>query len=144
MTTISIHQPVYLPWLGFFEKVISINPKYVEAYYNLGSVYRKLEKFDDAIKSFEQTLSINPNHDEAKHLLNALTGHTSNTTPKKYVEKLFDDFADTFDDSLVNNLHYNLPVQIKDLILKLNIKDTKFKNVIDLGCGTGLAGKNTK
>ena len=23
MTTISIHQPVYLPWLGFFEKVIS-------------------------------------------------------------------------------------------------------------------------
>ena len=127
-----------------FEKVISINPNYAEAYYNLGSVYRKLEKFDDAIKCFEQTLSINPNHDEAKHLLNVLMGRTSNTAPKKYVEKLFDDFADTFDDSLLNNLHYNLPVQIKDLILKLNIKDTKFKNVIDLGCGTGLAGKNLR
>jgi predicted TPR repeat methyltransferase len=127
-----------------FEKVISINPKYAEAHYNLGSLYRKLEKFDDAIKSFELALAINPNYDEAKHLLNVLIGHTSNTPPKKYVEKLFDDFADRFEDSLVNNLHYNLPFQIKDLILKFNNKDTKFKNVIDLGCGTGLAGQHLR
>jgi predicted TPR repeat methyltransferase len=127
-----------------FQKVVSINPNYAEAYYNLGSLYKTVDKFDDAIKSFEMALAIQPNYDEAQHLLNVLIGHTSQSSPKKYIKKLFDDYADRFDDSLVNDLHYTLPLNIKDLILKYNNKDTKYKNVIDLGCGTGLAGKNLR
>ena len=77
----------------------------------------------------------------AQHLLNGLIGYTSKAPPRGYVEKLFDHYADRFDDSLVGKLQYRLPFLMKELILKLDPPTkSKFKKVIDLGCGTGLSG----
>ena len=47
MTTISIHQPVYLPWLGFFEKVISS-----EKFVFLDDVQFEKNGFQNAVKTF--------------------------------------------------------------------------------------------
>lgn len=40
---------------------LEINPKYADAYYNLGIAYAKNNQYDNAIKSLEKTLEINPN-----------------------------------------------------------------------------------
>ena len=48
------------------------------------------------------------------------------------------------DDSLIKQLGYRLPFLIKELILKLDPPRNKFKKVIDLGCGTGLTGKELR
>jgi len=77
-------------------------------------------------------------------MLNALTGHTSTEPPEEYVKNLFDDYAERFDDSLIKQLGYKLPFLMKDLILKLDPKRKTFEKVIDLGCGTGLTGKELR
>ena len=73
-------------------------------------------------------------------MVNSLTGNTTKEPPKEYVKNLFDDYAERFDNSLVEKLQYKLPFIIKEFIIKLNNTKSKFKKVIDLGCGTGLAG----
>jgi len=77
-------------------------------------------------------------------MLNALTGNTSTKPPKQYVKNLFDDYAERFDDSLIKQLEYKLPFLIKELILKLDPTRKIFEKVIDLGCGTGLTGKELR
>ena len=77
-------------------------------------------------------------------MLNALTGNKSTEPPKEYVKNLFDDYAERFDESLVGQLGYKLPFLMKELILKLNPTRKIFEKVIDLGCGTGLTGKELR
>jgi len=127
-----------------YEKVIAINPNYAEAHFNLGSTLREIGKLEAAIKSFETALIINPNYDEAKHILNGLIGYTSKAPPREYVEKLFNGFAEKFNDSLLNKLEYNLPFLVNEIILNLSAEREIFDKVIDLGCGTGLSGKGLK
>ena len=73
-------------------------------------------------------------------MINSLTGNTSKEPPKEYVKNLFDDYAQKFNESLVEKLQYKLPFIIKEFIYKSINSKTKFKKVIDLGCGTGLSG----
>ena len=126
-----------------YKNVIAINPNYSQAHFNLGSILRELGKLEAAKKSFEAALKINPDYGEAKHLLNGLIGNTSKTPPREYVEKLFNGFAERFNDSLINKLKYTLPSLVNEKILKLNNSEI-FNKVADLGCGTGLSGPGLK
>lgn len=47
------------------KRVVELDPKSVEAGYNLGVMYFKLDKYDEAIKAFQQTLAIRPDYDLA-------------------------------------------------------------------------------
>jgi len=109
-----------------------------------GVCYKVIGKLDEAVKSFEKALAIKPDYAVPQHMLNALTGNTSTEPPKEYVENLFDDYAERFDDSLIKQLGYKLPFLMKELILKLDPKRKIFEKVIDLGCGTGLTGKELR
>ena len=124
-----------------YEKAIAIKPDYAEAHSNLGGIFRELGKISNAVECYKKALAIKPDYAEAHHLLNGLIGYTSKAPPRGYVEKLFDHYADRFDDSLVDKLQYRLPFLIKELILKLDPPTkSRCKKVIDLGCGTGLSG----
>lgn len=64
--------------------------------------------------------------------------HTLALYHQQGVADLFDEYADTFDDHLVQGLRYDVP----NLLLKSlppSAPET-FKRCLDLGCGTGLAG----
>mmetsp|Transcript_3476 Transcript_3476/g.4161 ORF Transcript_3476/g.4161 Transcript_3476/m.4161 type:complete len:244 (+) Transcript_3476:28-759(+) len=52
------------------------------------------------------------------------------------VAELFDDYADTFDEHLLNGLRYDVPKLMREQVPL----ERKFKRCLDLGCGTGLAG----
>jgi predicted TPR repeat methyltransferase len=51
------------------------------------------------------------------------------------VEELFDEYADDYDQCLVQGLNYQEPSFLHD-----KVKDRTFKRCLDLGCGTGLSG----
>lgn len=58
--------------------------------------------------------------------------------PDAYVATLFDQHADVFDDILVDELGYCVPLLLRDMIRHLEIGP--FSRFLDLGCGTGLTG----
>ena len=55
----------------------------------------------------------------------------------RYVERLFDDYADRFETSLVEKLDYSVPQKLAALIGAIS---GRFRLAVDLGCGTGLLG----
>ena len=124
--------------------LVKKNPKDALLFNMLGGCFASLGQAEMAIKNYQKALEFEPEYAIPKHMLNSLTGHTSKEPPKQYVKNLFDDYAHRFNDALVNNLKYSLPFIIKELILKSNSAKSQYQNVIDLGCGTGLAGKNLR
>lgn len=126
------------------EALIKDYPNEALLYNICGGCYTSLGQLDMAVMNYEKALSIKPDYAVPQHILNSLIGYTSKEPPKEYIKNLFDDFAERFDDSLVEGLLYRLPFLIKDLILKLHTTKSKFEKSIDLGCGTGLSGKGLR
>jgi len=70
----------------------------------------------------------------------SLSRKNEKSAPREYVISLFDNFANKFDKLLTENLKKKVPEKLLKLLEKNIIKKKKFKNVIDIGCGTGLSG----
>ena len=125
--------------LKCFKKVIDLKPDFIEAHNSLGGVYHASGRLEDAVVSFKNVLKWKPDNEEAKHMLAALTGETTKSAPRIYVEKLFDNYASNFDNSLVKKLEYKVPKNITDMIIRKN-PNASLGSILDLGCGTGLTG----
>lgn len=61
----------------YYLKAIDEDPKYVEAYDNLGVVYRKLKEYDKAIESYKKSIALYPNGATAHQNLAAAYGITN-------------------------------------------------------------------
>ena len=108
------------------------------AYQNRADVLRTLGRIDETIACFQKALAINPDLSGARHSLNALQGLTPDSPPPQFVADLFDQYAYRFEHELVNNLKYKMPALLKQALVDLGFAQTKYDNVVDLGCGTGL------
>lgn len=128
--------------LSYLKKAVELNPNYFAAYNNLGTVYLKIEDRAKAIEHFEKALIIQPNNTEVAFILTALRQeNTPARAPQLYVEHLFDQYAPSFDKHLVEHLKYETPLLLYEAVMA-QIKDNLHtRKIIDLGCGTGLAGK---
>jgi predicted TPR repeat methyltransferase len=69
--------------------------------------------------------------------LATLAGEKADRAPVGYVAAYFDRFAETFDTQMVEVLQYRGPAKLLRL---LDETGAAFGRVLDLGCGTGLAG----
>jgi len=123
-----------------FKKILSIDPSFIPAYNNLGSLLQDMGETEAAISIFEKAIKINPKDHNSRHMLSSLKEENTDKAPAKYISSLFDGYAGTFEDQLVKKLGYKIPFLIKPIICELIPDGFKFKNVIDLGCGTGLSG----
>jgi tetratricopeptide (TPR) repeat protein len=126
-----------------YTQAIALKSDYAEAHYNFGVALRELGRLDEAEASYKQAITLKPDFGEATHMLAALSGDTTATAPRDYIEGLFDNYAAKFESSLVDNLEYKIPRVIAEMI----IKDSEFDllgSIVDLGCGTGLFGMEIK
>lgn len=69
--------------------------------------------------------------------LATLAGEKADRAPAAYLAAYFDRFAETFDTQMVEVLQYRGPAKLLRL---LDETGAAFGRVLDLGCGTGLAG----
>ena len=91
---------------------------------------------DAAIAVGRYRLALSPGDPVQSYLLDALCGHPHNAAPVGYLEHHFDAFAPSFDAKLVDVLHYRVPQQLAALAGRHR---HVCADILDLGCGTGLA-----
>lgn len=116
-------------------------PDSTEALFGLANAYMRAGNKGSAEDYFKQVLVLKPDYAEAKHLLDAITGARSAHPPQQYVAGLFDNYADRFDKHLVQTLEYRVPEMLRAAIVSVCGEGHRFSRVVDLGCGTGLAGE---
>lgn len=108
--------------------------------YNRALALEKSGDVDAAVKAYEEVLAIDPDdHGGASVRIAALgRGEAPPKAPDAYVETLFDQHADAFEDILVEQLGYTVPMMVRQRLQTLGLGP--FKRLLDLGCGTGLTG----
>ena len=126
-----------------FKRALELKNDFVDAHCNLADAYRCEGRFVEAEKTYHAAFLIQPNHVFAKHMLDALKGQKTKCPPEGFVEQLFDQYAPMFDNELVQKLQYNLPATFRELI-KNRTNEKVANSVLDIGCGTGLLGKEIR
>lgn len=61
-------------------------------------------------------------------------------SPAGYIAVYFDRYAEEFDEYLVDELQYRGPQVVRDAVEEVRGGDKKLLNILDVGCGSGLAG----
>jgi len=130
--------------LDCFKKVISLDDQHAKGWSDLGTSLMLNKQMDQSKLALEKALSLaDTPQDQAGILyrLSMLDGgkQAPDRTPSAYAENLFDQFANTFDETLVKHLDYTAPQILFNAISALRSNDDW--QVLDLGCGTGLCGQ---
>lgn len=92
-----------------------------------------------AVAVGRRRLADDPGDASQRYLLDALEGRALVRAPVDYLESHFDGFAGTFDQTLVDVLQYDAPARMARLVALVR---RRFVDVLDLGCGTGLAASH--
>ena len=129
--------------LSTFEQIQSVAPSNSDAYAKLGIqiaiAFKRLSDLETAKRVLRAVLRLFPQHEEAQFEMATLGGAASpERAPSEYVAKVFDDYADIFDEHL-GRLQYKAPEALYRA-LEANFKQDRELYTIDLGCGTGLCG----
>ena len=112
--------------------------------YNRALALEKAGDIDAAVRAYEEVLAIDPeDHGGAAVRIASMgRGETPVKAPDAYVETLFDQHAEVFEDVLVEQLGYHVPVLVRQRLQALGLGP--FKRMLDLGCGTGLTGSTLR
>jgi len=119
------------------EQALEITSDWAAGWFRLGE-YREKAGLEAAVDAYRQALTLAPDDVFGARLRLALLGaeDVPDQPPSRYVEGLFDDYADRFDTALVEKLDYSVPGKLAALVAP----HAPFRNTVDLGCGTGLFG----
>ena len=108
--------------------------------YQDGLAAEKAGDLEGAKASYEICLALDPDDwgGVAVRLAGLGLADAPEVAPEAYVTTLFDQHAENFDAILVGQLGYRVPELIAEKLAALEL--THFDTMLDLGCGTGLAG----
>ena len=129
--------------LASYERALAIDPGLALAWSNRGNILKEMKRLDEAANSFEQAIAHGGDAELNGYFLAAVIGReTPAAAPREYVQGLFDDYAEAFDEHLVQVLHYQAHLVLAENLGGLGRR--RFRRALDLGCGTGLCGPLVK
>lgn len=122
-------------------QAVALKPDFAVCHFNLGVLLQSMGDMQQACDQYRETLRLDPSMESARYRLATLgAAEVPRHTPARYVQDYFDDYAERFDQHLVQQLGYHTPEQVYDVVRPhLGQRDSQL-DAIDLGCGTGLGG----
>ncbi|MDQ2955106.1 MAG: methyltransferase domain-containing protein [Pseudomonadota bacterium] len=124
-------------------QALELAPHFAAAWFALGEIKSKAGDKDGAIAAFRAVCEADPQDRHGAGLQLALLGAGDGAMPAGYVRVLFDQYAPDFDRALGEGLGYRAPALLLAAIAaacKDGRREMRFGAMLDLGCGTGLAG----
>jgi predicted TPR repeat methyltransferase len=123
------------------EQVVEIAPGFATAWFALAVIREQHGDGGRAVAAFRAASDADPEdyHGARLHLARLGAGEAVPAMTATYVRRLFDQHAPEFDAALLGRLDYRGPEVLLDA-LKAAGAPQQFESVLDLGCGTGLAG----
>lgn len=122
-----------------YQHALRAEPALAETHRNYGGLLEAGGDRDGALRHYTEALRLKPDYAEVAYVLAALRGVAAPATaPAAYVAALFDQYADGFDAHLTGTLGYRTPAMLRALFQRC--AEGPAGDVLDLGCGTGLAG----
>ena len=125
--------------LHSYDKALSLDRNLAQAWTLRGGILKDQKRLDEAVECYREALARGGEAELNRYFLASLVGRDAPASaPQRYVQSLFDDYADTFDDHLVSVLRYEAHRFLVDNLR--GVGPERFNAALDLGCGTGLCG----
>ena len=120
-----------------YQEALRLEPSHALAWSNLGGIYREHGRHASASSAYRQALQHGGDDELNRYYLASVAEGEAppEAPPCPYVESLFDGYAASFDQHLVQSLGYRGHTFV---IAQLPPLLPRAARVLDLGCGTGL------
>lgn len=127
--------------LKYCHRIFDLNPDYPDALWCLAEANYGIEEKGEALKWYRRYLDKYPEDAQAGHMVAALgSGTKPARASDEYIREIFNNFADDFDRYLVEDLDYKVPHLLYALFKTQQNTVQRHLDILDVGCGTGLAG----
>jgi predicted TPR repeat methyltransferase len=122
-------------------QALELAPQWAEGRFALAETLADAGRTQDAVEAYRAYLARDPADSMGAAVRLALLAATPvpAALPGAYVQRLFDDYAPRFDAALTERLGYRAPEALRAAVAAV-APDRTFAAMLDLGCGTGLAG----
>jgi predicted TPR repeat methyltransferase len=127
------------------EQVLERAPAFAAAWFWLGAIREAQGDRERAVAAFAAARDADPQdyHGARLRLARLGVGEATPAMMQRHVRRLFDQHAPRFDQSLLQQLDYRAPQLLLEAVTALAPSAgslPRFAAMLDLGCGTGLAG----
>jgi predicted TPR repeat methyltransferase len=126
-------------------QTVELAPDFATAWFALGAIRDRLGDRPGAVAAFERARAGDPAdyHGARLQLARLGAGEATPAMTETYVRRLFDQYAGRYDTALTEHLHYRGPALLLKAVertMGAAGRPMRFGAMLDLGCGTGLAG----
>ena len=129
-----------------FDAALRLDPSHAISWNNRGNALASMQRFEEAIQSYDRALRLNPDLTQARENRDnaAFELKQAKRCPPGYMRNLFDSFAPTYDETMLEKLGYAAHRHLRTLADRVLPRDGAPWRILDLGCGTGLVGESFK
>ena len=122
------------------KRAMELDPKLSEGWYDLGEISQCLGKRDEAKAAYQKYLEAVPDDGEIEHLLIALNDEAPPVRASdRAIQHIYKNFAASYESRMLEDLKYAGPQRMIEALDSV-IGDKSGMEVLDMGCGSGLAG----
>lgn len=123
-----------------YQRALRLDPDHVAARFGLGCAWLEAGEAENAADAFDRIPEDDAPCDLAAKYAEIDTMRARPRSDARYVRHLFDQFSSGYDARMLGQLAYQAPQILRGLAELIGVPLHGKPSVLDLGCGTGLAG----